>query len=205
MVHSTGVAMCQISASSDEPLMSPCGYKQTSSRPKLRSALPPASDIPSAMSAFHPIACEAGYRLDMSGVLDDGVPSLSTGIVGAITNLHGPPPRPPLPPGSSATACFASFRGMPRRPLPWAAAWNAARWAWLVNLGMGLGQIGRHGVRSCLSWRTSDRPRAGGRSRAAPSRGPADRPGSAWRRPPGPASWHSAARAARSPTCVRRS
>ena len=41
------------------------------------------------MSAFHPIACEAGYRLDMSGVLDDGVPSLSTGIVGPITNLHG--------------------------------------------------------------------------------------------------------------------
>ncbi len=29
------------------------------------------------------------YRLDMSGVLDDSVPSVSTGIVGPITNLHG--------------------------------------------------------------------------------------------------------------------
>ncbi len=40
-----GIAMCQDSMSIDELLMSPFGYKQTFSRPKLRSALPPTADI----------------------------------------------------------------------------------------------------------------------------------------------------------------
>ena len=42
----TGIAMCQVSESIDEPLMSPFGYKRTSRGPKSTSALPPEADIP---------------------------------------------------------------------------------------------------------------------------------------------------------------
>ncbi len=44
--RSTGTAMCHYPATSEVSPMSGCGYKQTSSRPKLRSALPPTPDIP---------------------------------------------------------------------------------------------------------------------------------------------------------------
>ena len=48
----TGIAMCQVSESIDEPLMSPFGYKQTSSRPNLMSASPLNPDILVAVTDF---------------------------------------------------------------------------------------------------------------------------------------------------------
>ncbi len=46
MAPTTGIAMCPISTALEERGESAYGYKQTSSRPKLRSALPPEADIP---------------------------------------------------------------------------------------------------------------------------------------------------------------
>ncbi len=42
---STGIAMCQVSESIDEPLMSSFVYERTFSRPKSMSALPPKADV----------------------------------------------------------------------------------------------------------------------------------------------------------------
>ena len=41
-----GIAMCQIAVLIGEPRMSGFGYKQTSGRLELKSALPPGTDIP---------------------------------------------------------------------------------------------------------------------------------------------------------------
>ncbi len=48
----TGVAMCQNAVDVAERLESAYGYKQTSSRPKLTSALPPEADILAAVTDF---------------------------------------------------------------------------------------------------------------------------------------------------------
>jgi len=48
----TGVAVCQNAVDVAERLESAFGYKQTSSRPKSTSALPPKGDIPVATFDF---------------------------------------------------------------------------------------------------------------------------------------------------------
>jgi hypothetical protein len=48
----TGIAMYQIAVAVEERLMSAYGYKQTSSRPKSTSALPPKADILAAVTDF---------------------------------------------------------------------------------------------------------------------------------------------------------
>jgi hypothetical protein len=46
MAPTTGIAMCPISTALEERGESAYGYKQTSGRPKSKSALPPKADIP---------------------------------------------------------------------------------------------------------------------------------------------------------------
>jgi hypothetical protein len=48
----TGIAMCQNAVDVAERLESAFGYKQTFSRPKSTSALPPGADIPAPTPAF---------------------------------------------------------------------------------------------------------------------------------------------------------
>ncbi len=48
----TGVAMCQNAVDVAEQLESAYGYKQTFSRPKSTSAVPPKADIPTTLADF---------------------------------------------------------------------------------------------------------------------------------------------------------